>query len=182
MKKQINFILAIVLLVLGIYYFFDVVLLNRSISNLTLAFIFLVYGIIAYPLSFGSSNKALLFTSTLLFLIGIELMLPEIFVIKIYSGFIATSLLLILGAAFLILFLNDKTKKAFLSVSVILILFGLFISHSDRLWWLATFLDRIGLLFIDVWPVLIVILGMSILITRKSNKYLETKSKLNKKE
>ncbi len=176
MEKKIFIILAIALIALGIFYFLDIILFNNTISNLTLSLMFLVYGIIAYPLSFGSSNKALLFTSTLLFLIGIELMLPEIFVIKIYSGFIATSLLLILGAAFLILFLNDKTKKTLLSVSVILILFGLFISHSDRLWWLATFLDRIGLLFIDVWPVLIVILGVSILITKDDKNNLTSHS------
>jgi len=173
LKKKIFVVLAVVLIGLGIFYFLDIVLFNHTISNLTLSLIFLIYGIIAYPLSFGSSNKALLFTSTLLFLIGIELMLPEIFVIKVYTGFIATSLLLILGAAFLILFLSDKTKKTFLSVSVILILLGLLISHIDKLWWLATYLDSLGLLFIDVWPVLIVILGASILVAKNNEKHLD---------
>lgn len=173
MKKKIFMVLAIVLIALGIFYFLDIILFNHTISNLTLSLIFLIYGIIAYPLSFGSSNKALLFTSTLLFLIGIELMLPEIFVIKVYTGFIATSLLLILGAAFLILFLSDRTKKTFLSVSVILILLGLLISQTDKFWWLAAYLDRLGLLFIDVWPVIIVILGASILVAKDNEKPLD---------
>ncbi|GBD90323.1 hypothetical protein BMS3Abin04_01040 [bacterium BMS3Abin04] len=176
MKKKIFVILAIILIALGIFYFLNIILFNHTISSITLSLIFLIYGIIAYPLSFGSSNKIMLFTSTLLFLIGIELMLPELFVIKIYTGFIATSMLLILGAAFLILFLSDRTGKTFLSVSIIFILLGLLISHIDSLWWLATYLDRIGLLFIDVWPVIIVILGTSILITKDDKKTLASNS------
>ena len=86
------------------------------------------YGINLVYLSFGGKQQGLLFTGTVFFLVGLLLFLINNFEFINNKEIIFPSILLILGTGFLMLFLDNTSKKNFLLVSLTFILSALIVT------------------------------------------------------
>jgi len=165
---KINFtrVLSVLLIVIGVVYFLPFINFN---SDTLIGIIFLAWGFTGVLLSFGRGKSALLFISVILFLLGVELLLPEFFIIRMSGGFISMSLMMLLGFAFLVLFIDNTKEKIFLSLAIGFLLFGYLVPNLPRLYWLSRFFDRLGLLFMNLWPIILIVIGIGFLLESNKN-------------
>jgi hypothetical protein len=95
-----------------------------------LAYTFIFYGISSVYLSLGRNKKFRIFLGTVVFLVGIIFFVINNFDIISISKIIFPSIILILGVAFLMLYIDNTNDKAILYVSLFFILSGLIYAIS----------------------------------------------------
>jgi len=139
------------------------------VQTIVLGIVFLFYGFFAVSFSFGTNKHGILFLGVSLFLIGLELLLPLIFVINYSAGYFATSLFFILGAANLMLFLNSRELKFHLIFGILLIVISIVIPYSEIFWLIDLAVDKTVLILLNIWPVILIIAGVGILTSRKTD-------------
>ncbi len=137
-------------------------------QTIVLGIVFLLYGFFAVSFSFGTNKHGILFLGVSLFLIGLELLLPLIFVINYSAGYFATSVFFILGAANLMLFFSSRELKFHLVFGILLIVISMVIPYSEIFWLIDLAVDKTVLILLNIWPVILIIAGVGILTSRKT--------------
>ncbi len=130
------------------------------------------YGISLVYTSFGQNRAGVLFTGSLLFLVGFLLYLLNNFNFANKKDIIFPSVLFILGINFLMLFFDDPAKKNFLAISAALVLSAIIVTIVLGSITFQSFLSTISDIAVKYWPVLLVSVLLLIIIHRDGKKNL----------
>jgi len=130
------------------------------------------YGISLVYTSFGQNRAGVLFTGSLLFLVGFLLYLLNNFNFASKKDIIFPSVLFILGINFLMLFFDDPAKKNFLAISAALVLSAIIVTIVLGSITFQSFLSTISDIAVKYWPVLLVSVLLLIIIHRDGKKNL----------
>jgi hypothetical protein len=130
------------------------------------------YGINLVYLSFGGKQQGLLFTGTVFFLVGLLLFLINNFEFINNREIIFPSMLFILGTGFLMLFLNNTSKKNFLLISLTFILSALIVTTLLGSITANLFINSIAKIAVKYWLVALVAMVLLIILHRERKKSL----------
>lgn len=125
------------------------------------------YGVTTVYLSLNKGNRSRLFIATVLFFIGIILIVKSHFELGNERGLVFTSILFIGGAAFLILFIENIKEKIFLYVAIFLMLLGYASTNIFKQLGILQAANKIANAVDNFWPVILIIFGLSVFLTRK---------------
>ncbi len=128
---------------------------------------FAFYGIPSVYVSLNDGRRSRLFVSTVAFFIGIIFIVTSRFELMDSRGLVFASILLIGGAAFLILFIENTKEKIFLAAAVVLIALGYASTNIFRQWGILDTANKIANFVDDYWSVILIVLGLNIFLTRK---------------
>ena len=117
--------------------------------------------------SFRNNNRKMIVISTILFLIGVVLIVKNTYEIVDSRGLVLVSILFISGSSFLILFVDNVKQKTFLYSGLALILASYFSITVLRGFGLFDWLKTVGDFLEIFWPVILIVLGLSIFIKKK---------------
>ena len=141
-------------------------LLNISIETVT-GYVFLLYGVITFYQVFNNERREILIFVTILFLVGIELLVKANIDIYDARGFVFTSVLFLSGSVFLVLFLENTKEKIFVISGIILIVLSYLTITTFKKLGVFDLANKIANLFEFFWPVVLLIFGISVFINRK---------------
>jgi hypothetical protein len=141
-------------------------LLNISIETVT-GYVFLLYGVITFYQVFNNERREILIFVTILFLVGIELLVKANIDIYDTRGFVFTSVLFLSGSVFLVLFLENTKEKIFVISGIILIVLSYLTITTFKKLGVFDLANKIANLFEFFWPVVLLIFGISVFINRK---------------
>jgi hypothetical protein len=135
----------------------------QTITGLSLT----IFGLFNAHLSLVKENRKGLLLSSILFLVGIALVVKSVYELPDTRGLILVSILFISGAGFLILYFENSTQKVFLWSAILL--FALSISSITllRMAGLFRLTNKIADIFEVFWPVVLTLFGMSLFVNRK---------------
>jgi hypothetical protein len=128
---------------------------------------FVVYGVLAFYVSLGSGKRGWLFLSTIIFFIGIILIVKSSYELIDTRGLAFASILFIGGAVFLILFLENNKIKVFAVAAILLMLFGYLSTNLFKQIGILNTANSIAIVVEDFWPAILIFLGLNIFLTRK---------------
>ena len=163
--RQFTLIL-ILILTLFVYLFKLTGILNISTSDI-ITYLFLVYGIASVYINLGQNRQGSLFFNTIIFLLGVVLFIVNHYKFMNLNNIIFPSILFISGAGFLMLFIDDFTKKIFLLVSAVLILLAIFAVWLSAEFAIFRFANSVSIIIWDYAPLFLILIGVSILLNRK---------------
>lgn len=118
-------------------------------------------------LSFNNSRREFLIAFTILFMIGIIFLVKSNFEIFQTRGLIFSSILLIGGALFIILYVENQNVKNFLPIGFFLLISGYLSVNLLRDWGVINFADTLADKLEDVWPVILILSGLIVFLNRK---------------
>jgi hypothetical protein len=134
-----------------------------NIHNSELLSYVLIFGGLSYVFhSFGNQKKLVLFTSTIIFLIGISLFIFSNFEIIRISSLIVPSSLIIIGVAFIMTYLDGHSPTFVLVLSLLLISCGIITTITRSHITFNSFLSSLGVITLNYWPVIIIFAGVLI--------------------
>ncbi len=167
MKTPFRDIISFALLVFGILlilYLFEVI----NITYLVLLGIsFIVYSVPGVFFSLKKGYRLILVISTAIFFVGVLFLTKQIYHLPDSREIYLTSSLFILGACFLILFVENNREKKFFIVSIILLVLAFTSVYIFKLPFLHLFFNKVDLVMLNGWSYLLVLLGLFLLINRK---------------
>jgi len=168
MKIHQNITNIILIIAIGVYALALTRIIDISLVLLS-AWLLMIYGFASVLVSLGSQRKGYLFISTVIFLVGIVLYISNQYMFLNPKALIFPSSLFIIGSAFLMLFIDDSSDKVFLYASGVLIFFALISVWFTRSFGIMKFVNSLSSIIIDYSPVFIILIGISILVSRKKN-------------
>ncbi|HVO75991.1 MAG TPA: hypothetical protein VMT35_18350 [Ignavibacteriaceae bacterium] len=131
-----------------------------------IGYIFIIYGLALVYTSMGKDKKLLLFIGSSLFLAGVFLFIINNFQLTGSSNPILTSIILIPGISFFILFIDDFSNKLFLILSAGFTAVGLLIIISTGSPTFSSFFSSILYIAVRYWPVVLIVIGIALIIKR----------------
>lgn len=167
MNRNNQGVLSLILILIGVTYmlnFWGMITLN---SQKILAFAFMIYGIVTVYNTLGTHRKGRLFFGSALFLSGVVMFVLQYSRFLQFSMIIFPSLLFIVGAGFLMLFIDDMQNKVFLYSSTVLLCCGLAFLVFIRVIPIMNFANRIASGLFEYYPVFIILFGLYVLLNRK---------------
>jgi hypothetical protein len=135
-----------------------------------LGYVLIFYGIGQTYLSIGKNRNGYLFAGTFLFLTGIFLFIVNNFEFNSTKELIFPSLLFITGICFLILFIDNSTKKNFLILSVTLIFTGLMVTIFVGTPSFSAFFRAVLTVALKYWLVILIVLGIILILHREERR------------
>jgi hypothetical protein len=133
-----------------------------------LSYIFVFFGLSYLFNSLGDNRRGVLFTSTVIFLIGIVLFVISNFEIQHLSELIIPSALMIIGVGLLLIYIDGITAPFFLFMSLLFMTAGIIISITNG----GITFHSFGYSFMGVikkyWPVLIIFVGVFLLFRKRN--------------
>lgn len=135
--------------------------------EILLGLVLVAFGISNTNYSFRTGNRKMISLSTILFLVGVALIVKNSYDIIDTRGLVLVSILFISGALFLILFIDEMKQKVFLFAGVALIVLSYFSLTVLKEIGLFKWLKTIGDMFDVFLPVILILFGMSIFVNRK---------------
>ncbi|MBI9071906.1 MAG: hypothetical protein JEY94_09925 [Melioribacteraceae bacterium] len=167
MKKQNLILYSIWAITVGIILLFGQYGIVNVNHELVLGISLIIGGLLNAVFSFDEKGKVHLVISTSAFLYGIVLTSINSMEVISPSPIIPFSLLFILGSVFFILFIDNRKIKLPLYLSIVFwVCSGLIINNSNFSF-LNYFLDNAFYLLYTFWPVLLIMLGFSLIFKRK---------------
>lgn len=139
--------------------------INVSFAELT-GYALIFYGINLVYISFSKSRRVVLFSGTLLFLIGLILFLVNNFEFSDANEIIFPSILFIFGICFLMLFLDDTSKKNSLIISLTFMFTGSLVTTIVGEITISSFFNTVIIIVSSYWPVALIVIGIILLIHR----------------
>ncbi len=137
-------------------------------SEEIIGIIFIVYSIPAVYLSLSNGDRTRLVFADILFLVGVLLLVKSFYEILNTRGIVFASILFINGSVFLILFIENVKEKIFLAAAVLSFLLSyLSITAFSKLG-LFDAANKIADTLEIFWPVILILMGISIFINRKN--------------
>ncbi|MEI7812188.1 MAG: hypothetical protein WCJ01_07155 [Ignavibacteria bacterium] len=144
--------------------FFGIITVSLT---LVISCVFLIFGLFSVYLTIDTHQRAELFLGTAIFLTGIVLFVTQHFSIIQPGMLVFPSVLFILGAGFLMLFINNRLNIVFLSASLILIASSILSMFLVRRFTIFDFPNRIAAGISDYYPVFIILSGVYYLLKRR---------------
>jgi len=141
-------------------------LINISVEFIS-GFILILYSIITFYQAFSNKKRVVLILITILFLIGVILLVKANIYIYDTRGFVFTSVLFISGSVFLVLFLENTKEKIFVVSGIILIILSYLTTTIFKKLGLFHLTNETANLFGFFWPVVLIIFGLIIFLNRK---------------
>jgi hypothetical protein len=157
-------IFGILLILVGFGILFDKLNLLYFSWNKFWQFVLILIGIWMVLSAFLYNQRGKIFGGTFLFLLGLLFLLQSYSVIMMQHDIFWPALLLILGLSFFMLFVFEPRDWGVLIPSVIFVGFGLFVIFT-RLGYI--FYWQVWDILSVYWPVVFIIVGLSMLLTRK---------------
>lgn len=118
-----------VIIYLAIFLLASLVLKMTGLINVSsielLAYMLIIFGISYVFLSFGNNRKGILFTATIIFLMGVSVYLFNNFEFFDPTRLIYPSLVFMMGIGFLMIYIDGGLGLGYLIVSLGLIIFGM---------------------------------------------------------
>jgi hypothetical protein len=136
-------------------------------AEILFGFVLTSFGLTNTNYSFGSGSRKAIILSTILFLIGIALLVKNAYDIIDTRGLVLVSILFISGAVFLLLFIDRTKQRVFLFTGTALIVLSYFSLTVLKELGLFKWVHTIGEMFEVFLPVILIIFGISIYIGRK---------------
>jgi hypothetical protein len=168
MNNKNIFLPALSLLLFGILSLLSYIhVINLNTSEI-LGVVFLAFGLITVYKTFGNEQRGILSLGVVVFLFGIVLIMKSRFALLDMRSIAFTSILFIGGATFFILFLDNKKQKAFLysGMSLVILSIVTVVYLKDlKIFYYAKFIDSY---FEYFWPVILIIMGISLFHSRKN--------------
>ena len=134
-----------------------------------LSYIFIFFGLSYAFNSFGKNRQGLLFTSTVIFLIGLILFIISKFEILQPSHLVLPALLLIIGIGFFIVWIDGEMKNQILVLSIIFLFSGIMMTILKGSITFRSFFVSLADMTVKYWPVLLIFAGV-FLMYRKRNE------------
>lgn len=125
------------------------------------------YGLSAANLAFKNRNRKILALSSTLFLIGIVFLVKSHFEIFELRGLVFTSIFFISGSVLIILFIENTTQKIFLYAGSLILMVGIITIRYFKELGLLNLISKAAYFLEIFWPVILIILGISILTFKK---------------
>lgn len=133
-----------------------------------LGYILIFFGLnYAYD-SFGKNRQGVLFTATIIFLIGLILFIISKFEILQPSHLILPSVLLIIGVGLLMVWIDGQMKNQVIILSVIFLLFGIILTILKGSITFRSFLVSLVDMSAKYWPVLLIFAGVLLMYRKRS--------------
>ncbi len=98
--------------------------------------------------------------------------MPLVFAINYSAGYFATSVFYMLGAANLILFIDNTKLKFHFALGVLLIAVAISIPATDFFWFVDLTVDKFIIVLLNIWPVLLIIIGIGLITFNKPNRHV----------
>lgn len=165
--KSSQSLIKIIVIIIGIAYSLTLIGLIKISGTGLFSYALPVYGIVAVYYSFNTNRKAFLFFSTAVFMTGVLFYVLENFYMLNSTPIILPAIIFILGSCFIILYLENFSNKIFLYSAVTLIFFSTALILLSRFFFVRSALTALGDVFLDYYPVLIIIIGIMILTKKK---------------
>jgi len=131
-----------------------------------LGYIFIFFGLSYAFNSFGKNKQGVLFTSTVIFLVGLLLFILSNFEILQPSHLILPAALMIIGIAFLMVWFDGEMKNQILFLSTVFIFSGILLTILKGAITFRSFSISLINMTEKYWPVLLIFAGV-FLIYRK---------------
>lgn len=135
--------------------------------EILLGIVLTAFGLSNANYSFRYSTRKMIIFSSILFLAGIALIIKNSYDIIDTRGLALVSILFVSGSVFVIMFIENTKQKVFLFAGLVLTLLSIFSLTVLRELGLFKWLKVIGDTFEVFLPVILVIFGISIYISRK---------------
>ncbi|MGE5680384.1 MAG: hypothetical protein ACM34K_05830 [Bacillota bacterium] len=168
MNRNHQSLLSYIFILVAIAYMLKLIGIISLSFNVLVSYAFLIYGIVSVYVSMGRHQRGGLFLGTAIFLTGVVLLIVENFTIIQPNILIFPSLLFITGAGFLMLFIDESGNKIFLYTALILIPLSILSMLFVRRFTFLGFANRLTANLADYYPVFIILLGVYLLMNRKS--------------
>ena len=166
--KRFNLIFTgFLFLLFGILHIFNFLGIVRIDENIFLGFLLILYGAITVYFNLSAGQRGKLVIASTVFFIGTIVLVSNIYELIISNRFIAVSILFVLGADLMILFLDNMEEKAFLITGGFVLILSYLSLNFYKSIPSVPILSSIGLVFLDIWPVVIFLIGIVILATHK---------------
>ncbi len=124
------------------------------------------YGVGAVYVSIGKSRKGILFTGTIVFLLGVVLFLLGKFDFQDPTQLVSPVFFFILGISFFMLYVDDTSGKIFIPVTIVFLLVGFLFTVTLGTPTYSSFMHSLVTLGKNYWPVLIILIGILFLVRR----------------
>ena len=134
-----------------------------------LGYVFIFFGLSYAFNTFGQKRQGLLFTSTVIFLVGLILFIISKFEIVQPSHLLLPSTFMIIGIGFLIVWIDGEMKNQILVLSIGFIFAGIILTVLKGNITLRSFSVSLVDMTVKYWPVLVIFVGV-FLIYRKRNE------------
>ncbi len=121
---------------------------------------FILFGLVSVVDSLNKMKRSTLFLISMVFNVGIILLIQEYFEILNGYDIILSSVLYILGGGFLLIFLQNTSEKAPLYFSLFFLILSFISLHFFDDSYLIQFANRITLILFDYWPIFLLIFGI----------------------
>lgn len=131
-----------------------------------LGYFLFFYGVISAAKFFGSSQTGGLYISGISFICGVALLVVSYYEILSPQKLILPTILFSTGTGFILLFLNNTNEKIFLIIGSILLLSGTLSVQFFNSINSIKLSNRIGIVVLQYWPVLLVLIGLGIIFNR----------------
>jgi len=153
-----------------IFFLLSILLKLFGIIDFTLGevigYALIFYGLSLVYTSMGKNKKFVLFTGSSMFLAGVVLFIVNNFQLVNSLNIIISSIILIMGIDFFIIFIDDFSRKNFLVLSAVFIVAGLLFTISWGSPSFASFFNSIFYVALKYWPVIIIVAGIILIIRR----------------
>jgi hypothetical protein len=152
---------------IGVFSFLNYLGIISVDVEIIIAVAFILYSVITVYISLGSGDRASLVFSTILFLVGVIYLVKSHYQITDTRGTIFSSILFISGAVMFILFIENPKEKKLLVPSISMFILSIASIIFFKNVGLFNLVNKVANLFDIIWPVLLIVLGISIFINRK---------------
>ena len=152
-------LLLILLKIIGIIHIHNLELLG---------YVFIFFGLSYVFNSFGNSRKGVLFTSTVIFLVGLVLFIISNFEIQQLSKLIIPSSLMIIGIGLLMTYIDGDQLTFVFILSLLFIAAGIIMTITHGEITFRSFISSFIGITAKYWPILLIFAGVFLLF-RKGN-------------
>lgn len=164
-KKTANILPSVFFLTLGIVYLFTD---NNNLSAHSYIFAtYIIFGIIG-TFFYTGYNRAMLFLSSAIFMIGIYKFLIYNFELLNKLSYPFPVVIIIFGVGNFILFLDNTREKAFLIISLISLATGI-LAFIYRGFWFVIFGNNLCQIVLAYWEIFLIFVGVNLLLPYKED-------------
>lgn len=165
-QPVITYLIGFLLLTLGLKF---IGLINIESIEI-LSFLMIIFGISYVFLSFGENKKGVLFTSTVIFLSGVITYIVNNFEFFNSSLLLYPSFFLIIGIAFLMIYIDGNISLIYLAVSLLFLLVGLVLIFLRGNFKGSSFLSSLVNVTMIYWPIIFIAVIVYLLVLRGEKK------------
>lgn len=143
-------------------------LINISFIEIA-AYILIFHGVGTVYSSMGLNKKKSLFWGVTSFFTGLLIFVINNYDITKFSNIVLPSIFFILGAGFLVLFIDDYDNKLLAVISVIFFISGIFFFLKLGTFSFSDFIKSILSIITKYWPLVLIITAIIVLLNKKQS-------------